>query len=116
MKWIGQSLRVPPSRVYGVATFYNFFTLHPQGKHKCVVCTGTTCHVKGIVGILRAIEEYAKIRQGQTSPDGQLSLLTARCIGACTMAPAVVYDEDIVGYLDPEQAVDRLKGTLSHAA
>lgn len=116
LKWIAQSLRIPPSRVYGVATFYNFFTLNPQGAHKCVVCLGTACYVKGSNAILRAIEEYARIRQGQTTRDGQLSLLTARCIGACAIAPAVIYDGKIAGNLNPGQAIDKLKGAMTHAA
>jgi bidirectional [NiFe] hydrogenase diaphorase subunit len=115
LKWIAQSLRVPPSRVYGVATFYNFFTLNPQGAHRCVVCLGTACYVKGAGEVLRAIEEFAKVRQGHTTRDGQLSLLTARCIGACAIAPAVVYDGNILGKLSAEQAIDKLKGTLAHA-
>jgi bidirectional [NiFe] hydrogenase diaphorase subunit len=116
LKWISQSLRVPPSRVYGVATFYNFFTLNPQGAHRCVVCLGTACYVKGAGSVLRAIEEFARIHQGQTTRDGQLSLLTARCLGACAIAPAVVYDGNIVGHLNPDQAIEKLKGTLAHAA
>ena len=103
LKWIAQSLRVPPSRVYGVATFYNFFTLNPQGEHRCVVCLGTACYVKGAGDVLRAIEQFARIRQGQTTRDGQLSLLTARCIGACAIAPAVVYDGNILGHLNADR-------------
>ncbi|MEI9999796.1 MAG: bidirectional hydrogenase complex protein HoxE [Verrucomicrobiota bacterium] len=115
LKWIASSLDVPPSRVYGVATFYNFFTLNPQGAHRCVVCLGTACYVKGAGSVLRAITEFAHIHEGQTTRDGQLSLLTARCLGACAIAPAVVYDGNIVGHLTPDQALDKLKGILAHA-
>src|SRR5208283_2921634 len=90
--YIAYRLKLPASRVYGVATFYHFFTLKPQGKHTCVVCLGTACYVKGSNKVLAAVEEKAKIKAGETTPDGQLSLLTARCIGACGIAPAIVYD------------------------
>jgi len=115
MKWVAKSLRVPASRVYGVATFYNLFTLKPQGAHTCVVCLGTACYVKGSAQILDAIQKFASIKTGETTPDGQLSLLTARCIGACAIAPAVVYDGSPAGRLTPEQAVEKLKGYV-HAA
>src|SRR5215468_3163698 len=97
--FIAYSLKLPPSRVYGVATFYHFFTLKPQGKHTCVVCMGTACYVKGADKVLNAVQERAKIRPGETTPDSNLSLLTARCIGACGIAPAVVYD----GQVAPKQ-------------
>jgi len=112
LKWVSKSLRVPPSKVYGVATFYNFFTLKPGGAHTCVVCLGTACYVKGAAQILAAIETFAGIKSGETTPDKQLSLLTARCIGACGIAPTVVYDGAPAGRLTPEQAVDKMKGYL----
>lgn len=114
--WVAKSLRVPPSKVYGVATFYNFFTLKPQGAHTCVVCLGTACYVKRSAEILEAIEAFAKIKSGETTSDKQLSLLTARCIGACGIAPTVVYDGSVAGRMTPDQAVEKLKGYLSHAA
>lgn len=113
--WVAKSLGVPPSKVYGVSTFYNFFTLKPQGAHTCVVCLGTACYVKHADHILQAIEAYAKIKHGETTPDKELSLLTVRCMGACGIAPAVVYDGTVVGRLSPDQAVDKLKTCLSHA-
>lgn len=116
LKWVAKSLHVPPSRVYGVATFYNFFTLKPQGAHTCVVCLGTACYVKGAAKIVDAIGAFAGIKSGETTPDKQLSLLSARCIGACGIAPTVVYDGNVAGRLTPEQAVEKLKGYLTHAA
>ncbi|HXE42172.1 MAG TPA: NAD(P)H-dependent oxidoreductase subunit E, partial [Candidatus Baltobacteraceae bacterium] len=76
--FISHKLKLPTSRVYGVATFYHFFTLKPQGKHTCVVCLGTACYVKGADKLLAAIEAQAKIKAGETTPDNELSLLTAR--------------------------------------
>jgi bidirectional [NiFe] hydrogenase diaphorase subunit len=97
--FVASKLKLPPSRVYGVATFYHFFTLKPQGLHTCVVCMGTACYVKGADKILAAIEEETNIKPGETTPDNRVSLLTARCIGACGIAPAVVYD----GAVTPRQ-------------
>ncbi len=116
LKWVAKSLHVPPSKVYGVATFYNFFTLKPQGAHTCVVCLGTACYVNGAAKILQAIEEFTHIKQGETTPDRQVSLLTARCIGACGIAPTVVYDGAVSGRITPDLAVEKLKGYLAHAA
>jgi bidirectional [NiFe] hydrogenase diaphorase subunit len=100
--FIAFSLRLPPSRVYGVATFYHFFTLKPQGRHTCVVCLGTACYVKGGGRLLELVQELAKIEPGETTPDKRLSLLKARCIGACGLAPAVVYDGAIAARQTPE--------------
>lgn len=107
--YIAHSLKLPPSRVYGVATFYHLFSLAPQGVHVCTICTGTACYVKGAAKILATVEEYAKISAGKTTPDKQLSLLTARCLGACGVAPAVVFDGTVCGHQTPESACDRLK-------
>ncbi|MFO7168093.1 MAG: bidirectional hydrogenase complex protein HoxE [Chloroflexota bacterium] len=109
---IAHSLKLPPSRVYGVATFYHFFTLAPQGEHTCVVCLGTACYVKGAAALLAAIEREAGVKAGGTTADNRLSLLTARCLGACGIAPAVVFDGTVAGQQTPETALERVKGWL----
>jgi bidirectional [NiFe] hydrogenase diaphorase subunit len=106
--YVARALRVPPSRVYGVATFYNFFSLKPKGEHTCVVCMGTACYVKGTSGILSAIEQRYGIKAGETTADGTLSLVTARCLGACGLAPAVVFDDEVAGGVTPESTLDRV--------
>ena len=108
--FVAYSLRLPPSRVYGVATFYHLFTLKPQGKHTCVICLGTACYVKGANRILAAVQESSGIKAGETTPDHQVSILTARCIGACGIAPAVVYDGKVSGRQSAEAALAQLKG------
>jgi bidirectional [NiFe] hydrogenase diaphorase subunit len=110
--FIARHLKLPPSKVYGVATFYNFFTLRPNGEHTCVVCTGTACYVKGANALLHAIEQLAGITTGETTPDGKLSLVTARCLGACGIAPAVVLDGTVKGKETPESIALQLKGWL----
>jgi len=114
--FVAQGLRLPPSRVYGVATFYHFFKLKPQGAHTCVVCMGTACYVKGANRIVEALEQAAGIKAGGTTADGGMSLLTARCIGACGIAPAVVYDDVVAPRQTPESALERVKGWLNHGA
>jgi bidirectional [NiFe] hydrogenase diaphorase subunit len=112
--FIAYKLKLPASRVYGVATFYHFFTLKPKGKHTCVVCLGTACYVKGADKVLGAIEARAKIKAGETTPDNELSLLTARCIGACGIAPAVVYDGTVTPRQTAESALEHVKGWIDH--
>jgi len=114
--YVAQNLKLPPSRVYGVATFYHFFHLKPNGEHTCVVCMGTACYVKGADRLLAALEQEAAVKAGETTRDGKLSLLTARCIGACGIAPAVVYDGAVTPRQTPEEALNRVKGWLHHAA
>lgn len=108
--YIARGLRLPPSRVYGVATFYHLFTFTPKGEHTCTVCTGTACHVKGSAPLLAAIVERTGAQPGKTTPDGKVSLETARCLGACGLAPIVVFDGEVVGKLTVDQAVDRVGG------
>jgi bidirectional [NiFe] hydrogenase diaphorase subunit len=108
-RFIAATLRIPVSHVYGVATFYHFFNLKPQGEHTCVVCMGTACYIKGAQNILDAIEEKFGVKPGETSEDGKFSVLTARCIGACGLAPAVVFDGNIDGDVSPEDAVNQIQ-------
>ncbi len=110
--FIAHHMKLPPSRVYGVATFYHFFSLKPSGKHTCVVCTGTACYVKGADRLIQAVEEQAHVKMGQTTRDSQLSLLSARCLGACGIAPAVVLDNAVQGHLTPETLQEQVKGWL----
>ena len=108
LRWTASSLRLPCSKVYGVATFYQFFSLKPQGAHTCVVCTGTACYIKGSTALLSAVETTAKIKPGQTTDGKEVSLLTARCVGSCGLAPAVVFDGEVAGKVTPQQINDRL--------
>ncbi|HTT72077.1 MAG TPA: bidirectional hydrogenase complex protein HoxE, partial [Anaeromyxobacteraceae bacterium] len=95
--YVGRALKAPLSRVYGVATFYNFFTLKPKGAHTCTVCLGTACYVKGASEILDGLRKAYDVKPGETTRDGQLSVVVARCVGACGIAPAVAFDSDVHG-------------------
>ena len=101
LKIIARKLRLPPSRVLGVATFYHFFSLEPKGEHSYVVCLGTACYVKGALGLLQTLESRCA-KAGSTSPDGKVSVGSARCVGACGIAPVIIRDSEIVGRLTPE--------------
>jgi bidirectional [NiFe] hydrogenase diaphorase subunit len=114
MRYVAESLRVPLSRVYAVASFYHFFTLKPPGEHTCVVCQGTACHVGGAPQILSAVKDAFGIGPGETTPDGRISLLSARCLGACGIAPAVVLDQQVSGKIQPQDVVQTLKRWSAH--
>ncbi len=109
LKFVSNSLKVPLSSVYGVATFYNFFNLKPQGKHTCVVCLGTACYIKGTNEIAEEIKKEFKIGMGKTTEDGQVSLLSARCLGACGIAPAVVIDGEVHGNISTRETIETLR-------
>jgi bidirectional [NiFe] hydrogenase diaphorase subunit len=114
--YIARHLRLPPSRVHGVATFYHLFNFTPKGEHTCVVCTGTACYVNGADRILASIEAALGTVAGKTTADGRISLGTARCLGACGLAPIVVYDGDLAGAQVSERALGRLKGWQADGA
>jgi bidirectional [NiFe] hydrogenase diaphorase subunit len=100
LKTVARKLRLPPSRVLGVATFYHFFSLTPKGEHTFVVCIGTACYVAGALGLVEKLEHRCA-RAGQTTPDGKVSVETARCIGSCGLAPAVIYDGNVLARVTP---------------
>jgi bidirectional [NiFe] hydrogenase diaphorase subunit len=106
--FVAHRLKLPPSRVYGVATFYHFFTLKPKGEHTCVVCMGTACYVKGADKVVETVQNNLKIKAGETTVDGKVSLLTARCIGACGIAPAVVYDGAVTPRQTPKSTMEQI--------
>jgi len=107
--YIAHALKLPLSRVYGVATFYHFFALKPKGRHTFVLCTGTACYVKGAPALQNAIERRLGIRIGETTSDQNISLLTARCVGSCGLAPVAVADNTVAGKITPDAALAKIK-------
>jgi NADH-quinone oxidoreductase E subunit len=105
---IAERLRVPWARVYGVTTFYAQFHLEPRGRHIVRVCRGTACHVGGSAGILRQVQEFLGVRDGETTPDLQFTLETVACLGACALAPVMVVDGTYYGRLTESRALDVL--------
>ncbi len=116
LRYVANSLHVALSRVYGAATFYHFFTMKPQGRHTCVVCMGTACYIKGAPMLLNEIEKALKIKPGETTADGGVSLVTARCLGSCSLAPAAVFDNEMAGHLSPSDITSRIRGYTQHDA
>ena len=103
LHYIAAALKLPASHVYGVVTFYHFFTMVPRGKHQIMVCRGTGCHVRGSDHILAALEKELGVEEGETTKDGRFSLSTARCIGACALAPALSVGDDVYGKLTADK-------------
>ncbi|PAY15550.1 hydrogenase HoxE [Rhodopirellula sp. SM50] len=112
LRYVALSLRLPMSKVYGVATFYHLFTLKPQGEHTCVICTGTACYIKGSRELVSAIESRYGVKPGQTTDDNVLSVLGARCIGSCGVAPTVVLDGNVLGEQTPEGLIAELQEVI----
>ncbi len=100
---VAEGLDIPLSEVYGVASFYSFFSLNPKGKYRISVCLGTACYVKGAASILNAVETKLNIQPGGITPDGVFSLDACRCIGACGLAPVIMINDDVYGRLTPDQ-------------
>ena len=92
---------LPESKVYGVVTFYTFFTMTPKGKHPISVCMGTACYVRGSEKLLEEFKRVLGIEVGETTPDGKFSLDCLRCVGACGLAPVVMIGEKVYGRLQP---------------
>lgn len=91
---VASGLGLPLSQVYGVVTFYSFFTMTPRGKHQVRVCLGTACHVRGSKRVLEELEHKLGIEPGECTEDREFSLDIVRCVGACGLAPVMVVDED----------------------
>lgn len=113
LMFVSNALRVAPSQVYGVATFYHYFNLKPQGEHTCAVCLGTACYIKGTDRLLAHIQEDYDVEPGGTTADGRLSLLTVRCVGACGLAPALVIDGETHGNVNETDLDEILEEVLA---
>ena len=108
-KFVSMELNIPLSEIYGVVTFYNFFRTEPIGKHIVNVCTGTACHVKGSKVVLDAICKELNVEVGGTTEDKFYTVSTARCFGACGLAPVMVIDEEVFGRLSPQKAINIIR-------
>ena len=104
---VSERLDIPLSQVYSVATFYNAFSLNPQGRYKFQVCTGTACHVRGAMQVLDHLETRLGIHAGETSTDLEYTLETVNCVGACALGPVVVANGAYVRHMTASK-VDRL--------
>jgi bidirectional [NiFe] hydrogenase diaphorase subunit len=112
LTYVAESLGLPPSHVFGVAAFYNFFRLRKPGDHIVTSCLGTACYVKGAEEIIAAVEREFKLERGKSTADGRLSLFITRCIGACAMAPTVVVDDEVVAKATKEVVIEKVRKVL----
>ncbi len=99
---ISRELKVPLAKVYGVVTFYSFFTMVPRGEFPISICMGTACYVRGAEKVLDEFKRKLKIEVGETTPDGKFSLNCLRCVGACGLAPVVMVGEKTYGRVSPD--------------
>nr|MBD3621247.1 NADH-quinone oxidoreductase subunit NuoE [Sunxiuqinia sp.] len=100
---IAKELKMSVAKVYGVVTFYSFFTMLPQGEYPISICMGTACYVRGAEQVLAEFKRQLNIEVGQTSPDGKFSLSSLRCVGACGLAPVVTVGQRVYGRVSPQQ-------------
>ncbi|MFO8021947.1 MAG: NAD(P)H-dependent oxidoreductase subunit E [Perlabentimonas sp.] len=106
---ISQEMNVPVAKVYGVVTFYSFFTMIPKGRHPISICTGTACYVRGAEKVVDEFKRKLNINVGETSPDGKFSISCLRCVGACGLAPVVLVGEKVYGRVAPDEVEKILK-------
>ncbi|NMA85164.1 MAG: NADH-quinone oxidoreductase subunit NuoE [Epulopiscium sp.] len=106
---IAKRLEIPVAKVYGVVSFYSFFTMEPKGEHPISICMGTACYVRGAEKVLDEFKKELNLEVGETSSDGKFSLLSLRCVGACGLAPVVMIGEKVYGRVTPEMVKDILK-------
>jgi NADH:ubiquinone oxidoreductase subunit E len=107
-EFISQETNIPVSKIYGVVTFYNFFTMKPRGRYNINVCLGTACFVKGAPRIVAMLEEILNIKMGETTADKLFTLSAIRCVGACSLAPVFVIGEDTYGRLESKKQVSEI--------
>ncbi|MBN2222294.1 MAG: NAD(P)H-dependent oxidoreductase subunit E [Vallitaleaceae bacterium] len=108
-KFVAKKMEVSTAKVFGVVSFYSFFTMEPKGEHNINICLGTACYVRGAEKILEAFSKELGIKIGETTPDGKFSLTGLRCIGACGLAPVITIGDKTYGRLTP----DMVKGILA---
>ncbi len=106
--FIAEELNIPINEVYGVVTFYNFFSMEPRGKHIINVCLGTACYVKGANKVIQLLEEELGIKMGETTPDNNFTLTSVRCVGACSLAPVMVIGEETFGRINSRKKIQEV--------
>ena len=105
---VAKELGIPVSRVYGIVSFYSFFTMTPKGEHPISVCLGTACYVRGAEKVLDELKRQLGIGVGEVTPDGKFSLTCLRCVGACGLAPVIEVGDKVYGRMTPDRVKDVL--------
>lgn len=101
--YISEKLRIPLKDVFGVVTFYSFFTMKPRGKHRVAFCLGTACYVGGAEMLIEKAEQILGVKIGDTTPDRKFTIEACRCLGACSQAPVVMVDDNVHGRNAPDK-------------
>ena len=101
--FVGEKLDIPASKVYGVVTFYSYFTTEPRGQYVINVCMGTACFVRGAGAVLDEFTKQLNIKTGETTLDGKFTIEVLRCVGACGLAPVVTINEKVYGHVTPAE-------------
>ena len=107
--YIAEKLHVPLKDIFGVVTFYSFFTMKPRGKHRVAFCLGTACYVSGAEKVIDKAQQILGVKLGETTPDRKFTVEPCRCIGACSQAPAVLIDDNVHGRNTPDKIVGVLR-------
>ncbi|HNT74197.1 MAG TPA: NADH-quinone oxidoreductase subunit NuoE [Anaerolineae bacterium] len=107
--YIAKTLNVPLSHIYGVLTFYSSFRMSPIGRHKISICLGTACYVRGGPTLIDKFQQVLNVKMGETTPDNRFTLEICRCVGACSQAPVVMVDDDIIGQVKPQDVAKSLR-------
>ncbi len=107
-EFIANEMGVPASKIYGVVTFYNFFSMTPRGKYMLNVCTGTACYVKGAPRLIQMLSDHLGIGMGETTEDGLFTMSAVRCVGACSLAPVFVIGEDTFGRIENKDKIAQI--------
>lgn len=110
---ISEKMEIPAAKVYGVVTFYSFFTMTPKGKHPISICTGTACYVRGAETVLAEFKKQLEIEVGETSENGLFSLSCLRCVGACGLAPVVQVGDKTYGRVAPDDVREIIQEYVS---
>lgn len=105
-EYIADKLNMPVSKVYGVITFYSYFSTEPKGKYVISICIGTACFVKGAKDILEDFKKVLGIKEGETTKDGLFTLDTLRCVGSCAIAPVVLVNDKVYGHFTKSEVTE----------
>ena len=106
--FVGRKLGIPTAKVFGVVSFYSYFTMEPKGEHNISVCMGTACYVRGAEKVLDEFKRQLGVEVGKTTEDGKFSVEALRCVGACGLAPVVLVGEKVYGRVTVEMVKDIL--------
>jgi NADH:ubiquinone oxidoreductase subunit E len=109
LRYVSKRTGVPMTQIYSIANFYNRFSLKPKGRNEVCVCLGTACHVKGSVQLMNELERTLKVKPGESTDDMEFSVSEVRCVGACSLAPVLVVNEDTHGKVIPKQVSEILE-------